>query len=298
MIRTLIIILISALLFASCSSSSYLNGTLKGVAIDYQNAYNVGDYKVAFPVYKEIAAYYEQKGKTAPDSIYEKAGISALKIDSLLYAKKYLEKIAYKDEANTNVLAHTSMMYRGIDNLSKEIRFLELYFAKNPEGPIARELQTRFFMTYVESENVEQGLALWNSFTSTEKNSIPILEGYVLLNALAENTTESDKAAKQLLQQDQENTIALEYMANKHYRQAEDLYVKEMNAYKDKRTNKQYKILLKALKQATKDFKQSRDYYELLYTKSPDKKAAKRLSNIYKRLENEKKSDYYKKLSL
>ena len=274
-----------------------MNGTLKGVEVNYQKEYSDGNYKAAFPVYKKIADYFEQKGKTAPDSIYEKAGISALKIDSLIFAKKYLEKIAYKDETNANVLAHTSMMYRGIDNLSKEIKFLELYFAKNPEGQLATELQSRFFMTYVESENFEQGLALWNSFSTIEKNSIPIMEGYVLLNAMAENITESDKAAKQLLKLEPENTIALEYLANKYYRQAENLYIKEMNAYKDKRTNKQYKILLKALKRATADFKKSRDHYKALYSNSPNKKAAKRLSNIYKRLENEQKSNYYKELA-
>jgi len=185
MIRTLIILFISAIILSGCSSSKALNGTITGTEADYAQEYRNGNYTLAFPVYKRIVLYYENKGRTPADSIYAKAGISALMVDSIAYAQKYLEKIAYKDEATSEVLANTSKMYRAIDNLSKEIKFLNLYFEKNPSGIEANKLKTRLFLTCSESEDVDKGLQIWNNFSEAEKDINGNIEGFILISEIA-----------------------------------------------------------------------------------------------------------------
>ena len=88
--------------------------------------------------------------------------------------------------------------------------------------------------------------------------------------------------------------MTLDWISHYYYWKAENSYLTEMKAYKKKRTNKQYAKLLKALKVINSDFKKSRNYFEKLYKISPNKDYAKRLSNVYKRLENKQKAAYYK----
>jgi len=269
-------------------------GALTGNTSNYQKEFEQGNYATAFLAYKQLVKKYENKGKNAPDSLYVRAGISALHIDSLSYAKKYLEKVAYKDEVSADVLSATSKMYRKIDNLSKEIRFLEWYQSNYPDGAEHKELKFRLFDTYVESENVEGGLKLWNVFSAIEKQEVQLQEAYLKLNNFSGNSSEANKVGREILKSDSKNIVALEYFANRYYRKAEDLYVSEMTAYKENRTNKQYTRLLSALKTATSDFKKSRDYYQQLFEMTKKSNYAKRLSKIYSRLDNEQKANYYK----
>ena len=68
-----------------------------------------------------------------------------------------------------------------------------------------------------------------------------------------------------------------------------------MKAYKAKRTNSQYSRLLKALEQVYPDFRKSRDYYLKLYKIDPKKEYANYLGNIFTRLDDKEKAEYYYK---
>ena len=70
-----------------------------------------------------------------------------------------------------------------------------------------------------------------------------------------------------------------------------------MKAYDNHKTNKQYRILLKALDVVTADFKKSLTYFKKLYSIEPTAENANYLSHIYGRLSDKKKEVYYKGLA-
>jgi hypothetical protein len=67
-----------------------------------------------------------------------------------------------------------------------------------------------------------------------------------------------------------------------------------MEAYDKNKTNKQYKRLLEELKVVTTEFKDAKSKYENLYRLNPKPSYAQYLSNIYVRLNDKEKADYYR----
>jgi len=70
-----------------------------------------------------------------------------------------------------------------------------------------------------------------------------------------------------------------------------------MKAYDKKKTNKQYRKLLKALDVVTADFNKSLKYFKKLYGVDSVPEYANYLSHIYNRLSDKKKAEYYKKIA-
>ena len=122
-----------------------------------------------------------------------------------------------------------------------------------------------------------------------------MLAGYLTVNKNLENEAIADQLANQILKMDKNNTIALEYYAEKYFWKAENLYTTEMNAYKKNRTTKQYNKLLKALDEVWPNFQKSRDYFLRLYKIDPKPEYAKYLGNIYTRYDDKEKAAYYYK---
>jgi len=85
----------------------------------------------------------------------------------------------------------------------------------------------------------------------------------------------------------------LDWTAKKYFWKAENRYQDELKAYEKNKTNKQYNKLLKALDIVSADFKTSLDYFKKFYTIDPNPGTAKYLGNIYNRLDDKKKADYY-----
>ena len=93
------------------------------------------------------------------------------------------------------------------------------------------------------------------------------------------------------------NVLAMEWEAMRLYNKAENRYQSEMKAYENKKTTSQYNKLLKAFEGVTADFKSSLKYFKELYEINPSKKYASYLANIYARLDDKQKAEYYKSLS-
>ena len=120
---------------------------------------------------------------------------------------------------------------------------------------------------------------------------------YFSINQRLNKVDECNKVAQELLDINEENLVALSWFGKQYYRKAEDLYQTEMKAYENKKTNKQYNILLAALENVTYDFKKSLKYFTKIYSLQPSPENANYLSHIYGRLSDKKKSEYYKKLA-
>lgn len=280
-------------LLSACSKTKRISElTEKGDA-----AYKVSEYSQAMNHWEELVSILENKNKKPEAILYVKMGNAALKSEQYDKAQKYFEKADNTDFSDAKMYAGLAECYRKIDNLSKEITALENYVRKYPEGKDINELRTRLFETYVESENWEKALELWPQLTSETQSDIKIIEGFFKTNQALGNNKTCEDLAKKLLEKDKNNVVGLEFTGKKYYLKAENRYQAELKAYEKNKTRKQYSKLLKAFKIVAADFKKARFSYLKLYSIEPLPNYATYLANIYARLNDKKKSDYYRKKS-
>jgi len=290
-IRIIVQTLIIILLIQSCKSSSTVSKTSEEAEV----AYKAGDFEKALAISEQEIENRESKGKTAIGPVYVAAGKAALELNQTDKARKYLETARSFSYSSPDMYESLAKLYKKIDNLSKEITALENYRNFYPQGEKLNSINIRLFETYVESENWDLAVKLWPEIEPQAQTDVKLLAGYLTVNQKLENKANSDKLANQILKIDANNVIALEYMADKYYWMAENLYLTEMKAYKENRTNKQYARLLKALDEVYPNFRKSRDYYLKLYKIKPNKDYANYLGNIFTRLDDKEKADYYYK---
>ena len=280
--------LIVIFIIQSCASSV----NITQLTDEGEKAYQAGNYETALTNWEKII---ENKGKKTKGEVYVGAGKSALALNQTEKATAYLETARQNQYSSPELYEYLAKVYNSIDNLSKEITALETYCEKYPQGNHINEIHGRLLETYVESENWDLALKLWPKMEANTQSDAHLLGQYLIVNKNLENTEECDKLAKQITGLDASNVTAMAYYAEKYYWLAENLYVKEMTAYKNKRTNSQYKKLLKALDEVWPTFRKSRDYYLKLYKIDPKPEYANYLGNIYTRFDDKEKADYYYK---
>lgn len=258
-------------------------------------AYQAGNYEKALSTWEQSIISRESKGKKAKAPIYVGAGKSALALEQNDKARKYLETARGLEYSSPEMYEALAKVYKNIDNLSKEITALETYHKKYPQGEKINSINERLLETYVESENWDLGKDLWPSVEIQAQSNANMLASYLIISKNLENNALCDKLAQQITKLEANNITALEYYAEKYFWKAENMYVSEMKAYKNKKTNSQYKKLLKALDIVWPNFKKSRDYFLKLYKIDPKPEYAKYLGKIYTRYEDKEKAAYYKK---
>jgi len=290
-IRFLIQVIIIVTIIQSCRSSS----TVSKISEESEIAFKAGDYNKALAVCEKEISDKESKGKSAIGPVYVGAGKAALELNQLDKARKYLETARSISYSSPDMYESLAKVYKNIDNLSKEITALENYRKFYPQGEKKNTIAIRLFETYVESENWDLANKLWPEIEPQAQSDVNLLAGYLVVNRKLENTAGCDKIAQQILKLDGSNVTSLEWYAEKYYWKAENLYLSEMKAYKAKRTNSQYNRLLKALEQVYPDYRKSRDYYLKLYKIEPKKDYANYLGNIFTRLDDKEKAEYYYK---
>ena len=284
---------ILAFLLSGCGSGKQLTQK-KSEAESFFLASNYSDALIS---YKEIISTYEENNNSAECKVYTKAGESALKTGDAKLAITYLKKATNTKFANQSTYYYLAQAYKEVDNLSLEIVALVDYLELFPQGTNLIGINTRLFYTYVESDNYEAAFKLWPEIISNDQKNTSLLEAYFSINQRLNKVDECNKVAQELLDINEENLVALSWFGKQYYRKAEDLYQMEMKAYENKKTNKQYKLLLAALENVTYDYKISLKYFTKLYSLQPIPENANYLSHIYGRLSDEKKSEYYKKLA-
>lgn len=282
-------VIIIALLIGACSTGLNLNKTIQ----DGETAYGTGDYQKALETYEIVISDYKNKGKENECPVYYEAANAAAQLGMTEKAISYLEKNRYTAKVNGDTYFELSQLYRQIDNLSKELDALETYLEKYPDGNKTGQGHERLFEIYVEIENWDMVLEEWKNISQAAKNDSKNVEGYFLANKAMEYDSVCDRLATGLLSIDEHNLLALDWTAKNYFWQAENRYKHEMEAYEKNKTNKQYNKLLKALDQVTADFKTALDYFKRLYKLDPTSKNAKYLGDIYNRLDDKEKADYY-----
>ncbi len=269
----------------SCATQQLIN--------EGNTAYQEGNYDSALTAWDQAIEIYQEKGKKADAAVYFNAGQAAMEVEQYERAGKYLSVADYLQYDDPELYTLQAEIYYKIDNLSKEMTALENYREKYPQGEKMDEFTIRLFETYVESKNWQWSADLWPEIDEEARSTEELLTVYLVVQKNLGNTKESTELAAQLLKMNPNNQEALEWFAKSNFRKAEDLYVTEMKAYKNHRTTKQYKRLLKKLDIAYEDYRTSRDYFLKLYKLSPKSEYAKYLGDIYTRLAQKQKAAYY-----
>ena len=258
-----------------------------------QSAYEAGNYEAALQAYDQVIEKSESQGETAEAKVYYKAGMAAWQLKQTDKALEYLERAEYLEYPSPKLYLTLAEISESIDNLSKELDALENYHKKYPKGDLIDSMSLRLFDTYVESENWKKAVALWPDIKQQARSDVSRLTGYLTVNIKLEKDKKADRLAEKILELDAQNKKALEWLGKKYFWQAENTYVKEMTAYKNNRTTSQYNRLLNKLDEVYPTFEQARDYFLRLYNIDPKPEYAEFLGNIYKRLQEEQKAQYY-----
>lgn len=283
---------LSLLLFA-CGSSKQISSSVD----NGKSAYKSGNYEIALQQFEEVITYYEKKNQQKECPVYADAAFAALQLEETDKAIGYFKKDQKSNFVSADSYYQLSLMYREIDNLSKELDELEEYVNKFPEGEKLEKVESRLFEVYVESENWENAISLWNKLSADEQEKIKLLEGYFHANKALDYDSVCNVVATNLLGKDENNLVGLDWQAKKYFWKAEYRYQDELKAYEKNKTTKQYKKLLKALDIVSSDFKTSLNYFKKIYAQDPTPATAKYIGNIYNRLDNKKKADYYYRLA-
>lgn len=289
----LILVVSVVYLLSACGSGKVLTQKKTDAESHFQN----NEYSNALAAYKEVINIYEVNNNSAECPVYTNAGISAYETGDYKLAISYLKNDEVSNFKREETFHYLAKSYKAIDNLSLELLALNDYIINYPQGKDIIDIKSRLFLIYVEVENYDPALELWPVVKETNPSDVSLLEAYLTINQGLDNIDTCKSVANELLNVNPENIPALEWLGKYYYRLAEDRYQKEMKAYDKKKTNKQYRILLKALDIVTVDFKKSLKYFKTLYDVQPNSEYANYLSHIYNRLSDKKKAQYYKKLS-
>lgn len=279
--------LVVLIFLAGCSSSSQLT-SLKTSAENYEHA---GDYSQAFNAWK---SYLEQTPvETVSGDEFAKAAQTAYKAGHTEQAISWFDQARYKSFSSADMYTTLAEIYKSQDNLSKELSALETYTEKyGNENP---QINVRLFEIYAEIDNYANAEKYWNLMGKAARNSEPNLVKYLAVNETLENNEVADSVATEILKLNPDQTDALDRMAKKYYWAGQNRYDREMKAYEQNKTRKQYRILLEELDKVTADFKKALPYLEKLWKQNPGKEYAAYFANIYARFGDEQKAEYYKK---
>lgn len=292
-IYNLLIFSLLTSLIISCSSGKQITSAIqKG-----QSAYQSGQYENALKYYEEVIAYYDQNNQPKECPVYYEAAMASLELKQKKQAIDFFKIDQYSNHTNPETYIELSKLYREKDNLSKELEELETYVTNYPEGSKLPIVQERLFELYVESQNWEKAENEWNNLSEETKSGTTKLEEYFIVNSALDKDSVCGVIAADLLKIDDSNKIGLDYTAKKYFWKAEKRYAAELKAYEANKTNKQYKKLLKALDLVSADFKTSLGYFKKLYLLDPTPQYAKYMGDIYNRLDDKKKADYYYRIS-
>lgn len=287
------IILLFPVFLMACSSATNLTKLTE----DGYASYRTGDYVTALLAWDQVIANYETKGDPLQCPLYGDAGQAALNLNDETKGIDYLEKDTYTPFVSAETYSTLGYYYQSIDNLSKELDALDALYTDFPEERVKFHTTQRLFDAASRSENWELVLDLWPQLSDLHRSQQSYLSSYLEMALALENDTISDTISNEILKLDPDDIMALGYEARKYYNRAENRYQAEMSAYEKNKTNAQYKKLLKALDEVTADFKTSRKYFLKLYELQPDPNYATYLSNIFARLDDKKKAEYYKSLA-
>ncbi len=289
-----IFLVISIILLSSIIACSPLR-QVSELSQRADQAYEAGDLKEAYELYVQIIETTPSRDQLTDGQVYNRAGVLAYKMGDTSKSLEYLELARHTPAADADTYITLARAYREIDNLSREITNLERYLEHFPGGDDADIAQKRLFQTYVESLNWQLASDLWKDLPGEPYQDEDLLEGYLMMHKALDNDEKATDIAEKLLDLNSNNIPALDHLARKHFNEAVSRHNREMRAYEQNRTHRQYAILLEAFEVINTDFRIALDYFQRLYRQDPKPEYADFLANIYERFQDEENARYYRR---
>ena len=217
------------LILSACTGGKYLETTATG-----ESLYEQGEFAQVLNISEPIIADLESNGKQAPAAIYSLAGSAAFETGKYDASLAYLLKAQMQEYSDERMYLDLARNYKHIDNLSKEISALEAYRELYPQGKHIEVVHERLFQTCLESENFQLAEELWTKMDNVSKQDVRNLETYLLLNRLQENDAVCDTLSARILEKEPDNEAAMYWIAESRFWKAENTYLSQMKAYKEK----------------------------------------------------------------
>lgn len=282
--------LLSLLLIYACSPMRQL-GELSQQA---DAAYESGNFAEAYALYDQLIDAHRTQNQDIDPNLYQRAGIAAFEAGNGQKAIEFLEFARHTSAADEQTFYILATAYRAIDNLSREISNLERYAQQFPGGEKIVEVRERLFMTLVESLNWQQAYNLWPELSEKAYLDEKLMTAYLQVTRQLDDSERATDIAEMLLNINANNKEALDYLGRKHFNAAVSLYNREMRAYEENRTHRQYAQLLEAFEIINTDFRIALNYFLRLYEQDPRPEYASYLANIYERFQDDEKARYYR----
>lgn len=264
------------------------------VVQDADAAFEAGEYEEALRLYGQYIDAQKSRNRDVNGAVLNRAGVSAFELGQTQAAIDYLELARHTPESDALTYATLAKAYRTVDNLSREISNLERYLEAYPGHEEADVLRKRLFIALVESRNWHQAADLWLEFPGEKYKDEALMTGFLKVNRALENTGKASDLADMLLDLNPRNTEALDYLGRKHFDEAISRYNREMRAYEQNRTHRQYAKLLEAFEIMNTDFRIALNYFLRLYEQDPRPEYASFLANIYERFQDEERARYFR----
>ena len=233
-----------------------------------------------------------EKKEILPEE-YAQAGKAAFGASQPDQAIQWFDQARFGNYSDPEMYSALASIYRNKNNLSKELTALEYLDSSYPGMKDSSSVRNRLFKIYIEAEDPEKALKIWNKLPAASRREESFLDDYFLINSKKGENTVCDSLANLILQVNPRNLNGLEWNAKKYYWLAENRYNQEMEKYNSNKTTRQYQILLKELEKVTADFKKSLTWFEVLWKIGPAEKYASYFATIYARFGNKEKAEYY-----
>jgi hypothetical protein len=244
-------------------------------------------------------AYFDHQSRANQEisaEDYAKAANDAYRAENTPLTVTWFDAARLSGYSGEDMHLALSEIFRKQNNLSRELTSL-VYLSENyPETAAKKRTYPRLFEIYMETDK-QKAYELWNNLEKSDQSKEPYMNNYFILNKSFENLTVVDSLANELILLNPKHVAALEWNGEKYYWLGENRYQREMEKYNKRKTNVQYQFLLNELKIVAEDFKRSRDYFEKLWAMEKLPRYASFLSNIYARLDNRERAEYYKKFA-
>ncbi len=291
--RAKVLCVVAAIGLSSCSTSK--------VMVNHQEQATLfeaeGNYASAVSEWNTYFAFQQQKGLTVDGTSYAHAAQTALKAGDGAQAESWYSLAEYAGYSDEKMLLAQAGFAQSKNALPQEQEYLMKYVKAYPEGAEVSAANARLFELYVQTGQNEKALVQWNALTKADQNQEQHLEDYFNLLLKTGQTADLEQVANKLVAINPQQVKSLEWLAEYHYRKAEESYQFEMDAYKKKHTHLQYLKLTQQLKVINTDFQQSLEYFNRLWEIDNKSTYASYMSNIYARFENKEKSAYYRQLA-
>lgn len=242
--------------------------------------------------------YFEEQmldeNEIAPEH-YAQAAKMAFRANKPDLALSWYKQAQAGNYADAEMYLDLANIYKQQNNLQKELETLEYYRSNFQNEADLAGVNTRLFEIYTSINNQQKAVELWPLMSEENRTKEEYLDKYFAVQKQLDNDTETDSLAEAILLVNPKHVKALEWLGNKYYHQAEDLYQKEMKAYEKNHTRVQHIKMTKQLKTVTADFRKAADYFKQLWEIEQDPRYATYLVNIYNRFEESDTANYYRK---